>query len=193
MPLQRKLWYQAGDCNPLSYGGTWTRHIEGTRYHVVRLDNMDEACGSDNEGQARYAADLSEVDIASASLDSAIRSCDAEDMDDISPMAMCEMLHSYGAVAPLWSGSSNNAHDLIRSGKRESRMLEADTEAYEARMGATPVNRLGQTAREYASGTPGLVSAIQRGEANGDRTASIVAKMYRACDGQTLGGEVVRV
>lgn len=191
--MQRKEWYQGGDCNPLGYGGTWMRLISGTRYHVVRLDNMDDACGSDNDGHPKYAADLSEVDIASGQLESAIRSCGAEDMDDISPMAMCEMLHSYGAVAPLWKSAGNDGWALVRDGKRESKMLESDTAAYSARMDATPVNGIGQTAREYASGISGLESALRRGESAGDRNCGIVAKMYRACDGNTLGGDRVNI
>lgn len=180
--MQGKVWHYTGDMDPLGYGGKWIRHIAGPRYHVVRLDNMDEACGSDNEGSPRYHADLSEVDISDTeNVRQALESCGWDGFPDESDphrgLALAEALHSYGCTAPLWQEAGGNGWALIRQGKAESRMLESDPEALDERMN-TPVNALGSTAREFQRGD--IESAIVRGIQAGNRNAEIVAKMHGA-------------
>lgn len=170
-----KTWHGSGDINFLDYGGVWTRHVAGSRYHVVVLDNMDEACGSDNEGQPRYAVELREVDLSTAPIKAALESCGPYPPDpDLPPLAVAECVSSYGAAAPLWSDSGNNGHKLVREAKRQSRELAEDEDAYEAAM-SRPVNALGSTAREYGRGD--FDSALSRGLASGSRDAAIMAQM----------------
>lgn len=119
--LHKSRWYDIGsDVNWIDYGGRWARHIEGTRYHVIRFDNLKECTGEQGAG---YHCDLAEVDTESDQLDSALECCGLEEMAD-QPLNQVEALSGYGAAAPLWQGSSRNAHSLMREAKRESRRLQ---------------------------------------------------------------------
>lgn len=197
--MQGKVWIFDGrpEADPFRAAGNWdeernvwARHVEGSRWHVVRVDNMDEACGRDNDGHPKYAADLAEVDVSSSRLAEALESCGFDDdgCDDfgnaLPDLAKALAMHGYGAVAPLWKDAGESARDLARAGRRESRRLDAP-EAYAAAM-ARPVNGLGQSAAEYQSGEMG--PALERGAANGNPAARIMARCYVASEGRTLGG-----
>lgn len=171
-----KTWITGGDISPFDYGGTWTRHVAGRRYHVIVLDNMDEACGRDNEGQPRYVVQVREVDLDAAPVRAAAESCGPGwPVPDGTPdAALTECVSYYGAYAPLWNSSGDNGHALIRQAKRISRELSSDAGAYERAM-SRPVNALGSTAREYAAGD--LDSALSRKLAAGDTGARILAQM----------------
>ena len=177
-------WTDIGsDFNWSDHGGRWARHIEGTRYHVIRFEN----CKDWGDGATGYHCDLQEVDTSNPQLASAMQPCgmsatnngDPLDWSDeygdpVPVLAFVEALSSYGAYAPLWQEASGNSHKLLRAAKRESRLLATDTEAYETRMDR-PVNKLGSTAREYAVGD--TTSPILRGLSEGSPTAEIMAKM----------------
>lgn len=129
----KRTWIDIGsDVNWIDYGGRWARHIEGTRYHVIRFDNLEEHTG---EVGAGYHCDLHEVDIDSPQLDDARRACGYHPdwCDDYGrphgPLNKVEALSSYGAYAPLWQESGRNANRLIAAAKRESRRLQTDSEA----------------------------------------------------------------
>lgn len=172
-----KAWTDIGsDVNWSEYGGKWARHIEGTRYHVIRFENCEE-CG---DGATGYHCDLQEVDTSNPQLESAL-ACSGLDVAEMSERqepgkqwALVEALSSHGAYAPLWQEASGNSHQLLRAAKRESRTLATDSEAYEARM-SRPVNKIGSTAREYATGD--TTSAILRGISEGDPRAELMARM----------------
>lgn len=176
-----KQWHDIGsDVNWIDYGGRWARHVGGTRYHVIRFDNMIEACGRDADPSQPYHCDLHEVDVASEQLASALE-CNGLDESEMADRqepgkqwALAEALSSYGAYAPLWQDGGRNAHELIRAAKRESRRLATDSAAYEAAMDR-PVNRIGSTAREYQAGD--TESAILRGLADRNPAAEIMAQM----------------
>lgn len=185
--------FYTGDRDYLSFGGIWVRQIDPLRFHFLRLDNMNEACGQDNEGLPTYHVYLGEVDLSTVpaqEIASALRCMGIEDEETaraLSLESVAGCVFEYGLYAPLHEVSSNNAHKAIRECKAESRRLGADADAYEAAMGR-PVNRLGSTAREYARGD--MTSAVVRGCAAGDRDAALVAKMYVATEGNTLGGRL---
>jgi hypothetical protein len=175
--MSARTWQDIGsDVNWTEYGGRWARHVGGTRYHVLRFEN----CAEWGDGATGYHCDLSEVDVASPQLESALDSCGLSmaDMADIQDKgrewAKVDALAGYGAAAPLWQDSGTNAHKLIRAGKRESRALSADPQALEARLDR-PVNKIGSTAREYAAGD--INSAILRGLSEGDPRAELMAKL----------------
>lgn len=204
--MQKKVWFFDGipEHDPVKVGGwggsdslRWWRRIgDGARFHVVDLIDMDDACGRDNDGHPKYAGELAEVDTSDMErARAAARSWGFDDVDaegrplddngdPLTSIALALCMFTYGAKAPLWSDSANCARDLVREARRESRALEGDAEAYEARM-ARPVNALGSTAAEFARGD--MASALGRGLEAGDKRAGIIAQMYRACDGQTLG------
>ena len=183
-----RKWLYSGDVNVLGYGGVFMRHVGDRRYHAIRFDNMDEACGRDNEGQPKYHGSLVEVDLDQADLAGA-RSCDvAQDADDVE---LAFAVTYYGQYAPLAEEASNNGITIIANLKRESKSIEADSDLYEERM-ERPVNGLGATAREFQRGD--MFSALHRGVADGDPSALLVNKMYHAAGGNTLGsGNVLRL
>ena len=166
-------WEYQGDIDVLGYGGTFVRHVGERRYHAIRFDNMDEACGSDNEGQATYHGSLVEVDLATADIESAISSCgdEGETYEDI---WLAFMVAGYGEYAPLSDEASNNGNKIIANLKRESREIEGDSGRYEALMDR-PVNAIGSTAREFQAGD--IQSAIDRGLRRDNAAASIMQKL----------------
>lgn len=191
MPKFHGFRFFTGDADWLGYGGTWSRHIPGTRrYHFIRLDNMDEACGRDNEGRHTYHVQLLEVDMDAVSEDqinSAMECCGTDDSSGLTDEECAGLVFEYGIASPLHSESTNNAYNGISTCRKESYRLTRDAAAYEEAM-ERPVNRLGSTAREYGRGD--LNSALVRGLEAGDKEARIIGKMYIAAKGQTLGGRI---
>ncbi len=158
---------------------------------------MDEACGSDNEGSPKYSVDLSEVDLGAISAKNkayAWKSCDGNSMIGSASITAAERdlitagcCFEYGQRAPLYEVSTNNVYAGFRKCRAESYSLTRNATEYAARM-ARPVNKIGSTAREYMQGD--ITSAVVRGIEAGNPSASLMAKMYVAADGQTLGGKL---
>jgi len=148
-----KAWIDIGsDVDWQGHGGRWARHIEGTRYHVIRFEN----CEDWGDGATGYHCDLQEVTIDNPQLEQAMRStCGNELLSETPPEAhnwvKVEALSSYGAYAPLWQEASGNSWALLRAAKRESRLLATDSAEYEDRMDR-PVNAIGTSARNYGLG-----------------------------------------
>lgn len=155
-----KAWIDIGsDVDWQGHGGRWARHIEGTRYHVIRFEN----CEDWGDGATGYHCDLQEVTIDNPQLDAAYRSVDLH-ADEVAEHGMpardlmkVEALSSYGAYSPLWQEASGNSWALIRAAKRESRLLATDSAEYEDRMDRS-VNAIGTSARDYGLGNYGLKS-----------------------------------
>jgi hypothetical protein len=157
-----KAWIDIGsDCDWKGYGGKWARHIDGTRYHVIRFEN----CEDWGDGAIGYHCDLQEVTIDNPQLAQALdyigmRHDGKDDCGDVHErfdLCKVEALSSYGAYSPLWQDASGNSWALIRAAKRESRLLATDSEAYEDRMDRS-VNAIGTSARDYGLGNYGLKS-----------------------------------
>lgn len=153
-----KRWTDIGsDVNWSQYGGRWARHIEGTRYHVIRFEN----CKEWGDGATGYHCDLQEVTIDNPQLDAAY-SCVGLHAEEVaehgSPardLMKVEALSSYGAYSPLWQQASANSWALLRAAKRESRLLQGNQDEYEDRMDR-PVNAIGTSARDYGLGKLGF-------------------------------------
>lgn len=123
--MNRRSWTDIGsDVNWMQYGGRWARHVDGTRYHVIRFDNWNEY---EREPREQYLCELVEVDLASEQLDSARQCCGyAEDWrdeygDPLPDECKVGALASYGAYRMLHQASGNNARELMRAAKRASR------------------------------------------------------------------------
>lgn len=191
MSTSRGFRFFAGDGNWLDYGGVWARPVAPMRFHFIELVNMDEACGSDNDGQPTYSVTLSEVDLNSllSGITDALHSCGIELplKESISPDQVADCCRSYGLAAPLHEANTNNARRGIAECRAESYRLTRDAEAYEAAMNR-PVNRIGSTAREFGRGD--IQSAIVRGIDAGNPDATLVGKMYHNTGGNTLGGKI---
>lgn len=192
----RGFHFFTGDVNWLDYGGVWARYIDGQRWHFIELLNMDECCGRDNEGQPRYSITLSEVDLDEVPPEEIRRALECcgllehvqEHQDGVGcGELVADAVRSYGIAAPLHEESTNNAYAGIAACRKKSYRLTRDAEAYEDAM-SRPVNRLGSTAREFGRGD--INAALLRGLEKGDQDARIIAKMYVAANGQTLGGKM---
>lgn len=178
-------WFFRGDVDPAGYGAKWLREVsvpeENRRglWQVIELTNMDEACGSDNEGQARYVVELSEVCLYEIDPRDGAQCCGYDLNDPAMPVVrVVEAAHSYGARAPMAEFNGNNAWALLREAKAEANRQDArnGTNIYRGMMLQRPVNKLGSTAAEFARGD--FASAMLRGIEAGDQRARIVAKMH---------------
>ncbi len=170
-------WTYNGDVNMLDYGGTNSRCIGSRQFQFVELINMDDSCGRDNEDQPKYAVELRLVDldaIPQDTLQSALRCCGQEHLDQPSDEILADCCNQYGCHAPLGSWSSNNARKLLRDAYKLANEL-CDAAALDARLNRT-VNRIGSTAREFMAGD--IASTLQRGVESGSPGARIMAKMY---------------
>lgn len=191
--------FLTGDVNWVDYGGKFWRKVGAGRYHIIELVNWVDACGEHEAAEvgSTYNVCLSEVDVLAASDEqktSAARSWGwtLEDVREqqtgeawgmTSPMEnpdlmWAEILHSYGARAPLWQENGNNYQKLMRAARLESRDLD-DPKTHEAAMNR-PVNRLGSTAREFMQND--TASAMVRGVREGSEQAKLIAKMYGVPD-----------
>ena len=181
--------FLTGDVNFTDYGGKWWRSVGDRRFHVLELSNMDDLCGKDNAGQPPYLLELTEVDLDTADLEGALRSCgfvqrdgaivneydgaivaEGKDVDAV----LVEAVHGYGQKAPLHSVASRNWRRAFAEARRESYLLTKDAERYE-RVMERPVNRIGSTAREYQAGD--IDSAILRGLDEGRPEAELMARI----------------
>ena len=139
----------------------------------------------------------------------AVNSCGGDwfDEGETTPFMLAEVLHSYGTKSPVWSGDAgrlneHNFHDSPGEGHRPFRDLRAvarreaeallDADYRDNLLDTKIVNKLGQTAREYAGGTEGLWDSLRRIAANPEATPeqALMLKMYGKA-GQTLGGDIV--
>jgi hypothetical protein len=156
---------------------TYQRKVAPGRYHFIDVIDMDDACGSDNEGQPKYVAELSEVDLAALppeTINAALKSCGLDAPDATGEAGIAEAVFQYGAKAPLHSVSTGSRDRGFRECRKESYTLTRDAGAYEAAMNRT-VNRIGSTAREYMQGNTN--AAIARGLLAGKPEARLMVKM----------------
>lgn len=167
--------FLTGDVNYTTYGGKWYRKIDSNDsivYHVIELINMIEATGE--EDQDTYNVSLQEIDLSTCDIASALKCCSYENESNLSELIIVESISSYGSWAPMGSWEGNNYKILLQKARAESHSL--DNYDYHEKQLERPVNQLGSTAREYASGD--FTSAMIRGIANGDKSACIVGKIH---------------
>jgi hypothetical protein len=194
--------------------GTYLYAREATPGVFIFIEIMDLPGMMGRGAPARWSASVDVVSLYETSPDtvaSAIRSCGWEGLYDIeggpTPLMLAEVLHSYGAKSPMWSADAGRVNernrydspderhrpfrDIRAEARREAEaLLDADyrDEVLDTRV----VNAIGQTAREFADGTPGLWSALRRiaADPNASPSQKLVLKMYGNA-GQTLGGDAV--
>lgn len=183
--MKSTQWHTFGDINPNEYGGGFWRLVSDRAFQFIELTNMDEACGSDNEGQPRYVVELSMVDlkaIPQSELDAAVRSCGTEtEASKASDPDMAYTVWQYGLRAPLGSWSGNNAHKLLRAAKSRAHELRNDAAELAEQM-AAPVNAIGSTAAEFMRGD--INAAMARGIQEGRTDARIMGKMHGLTDAE---------
>jgi hypothetical protein len=193
----------------------YARKVAPMTWVFLRIDDMVDACGRD--ANYWFHCDVATVDldaaVTSGALADALRSCDAEswlsDLPlDAQNLAMAQCCFDYGASSPLWQDGSPEIDkdadddwrwnapeesdpefaDLLDAGRdwAEANLLDADNR--ERLLDTTIVNKIGQTAREFAGGTAGLWDALRRiaADPNASTEQKLVLRMYQGA-GQTLG------
>ena len=155
-----KTWTDIGsDVDWEQYGGKWAKAdpAHPGRYYVIEFVNMEEACGSDNEGHDKYLCEIKQVDlneIPDDELKSAFDCCgyDLDDPDYQSDMCKVEACASYGISAPMECfGSNTYASRLRAKARRYADELMADEALVQSQLDQT-VNGIGSTARDFGQG-----------------------------------------
>jgi hypothetical protein len=204
-----RLWTVLADGGSGTY--LYAREAAPGVYVFIEIMDLPDMMG--RGATVRWSASVGVVDLNATSPDtlaSAIQSCGAwvhEIEGGPTPLMLAEVLHSYGAKSPMWSGEAGRVNernvydspderhrpfrDIRAEARREAEaLLDADhrDEVLDTRI----VNKLGQTAREYANGMEGLWSALRRIAADPEATPeqALMLKMYGKA-GQTLGGDAV--
>ncbi len=158
--------FLSGDVNFQDYGARWYWQAAPGVYHVIKLDNQEECCGSD--ATETYWCDLRVVDLNAigAAIGDALESCgamsyalEAEQEGDIATrdLIIAEACDSYGAYAPITSLAGNNWRKMWRECAQESRSIAGDPDALDR----GSVNGIGQTPREYMIGDMSSARAVR--------------------------------
>jgi len=128
-------------------------------------------------------------------------------LQELGHSAVAEMCLCVGSAAPVWNSSGGKLkHDkygnieidnystcpsfrkLRKEARQEAESLLEDEDARNNLLDTKVVNRIGQTAREYANGAEGLWTGLRRIKDDPEATEEqkLVLKMYADCE-QTLG------
>ena len=150
------------------------------RYHFIRITDMDDACGKDNEGRPKYVAELLEVDLdllTDGAIKNAVYSSGIKDGSGTDP-ELAQMCAEHGLSARLWDVATNNSKWGYREcSKKSYELKDCDSQVFhEYIMGIA--NGIGSTKLEYMQGD--INSAIVRGVQDGNQNANIMAKMQGA-------------
>jgi len=207
-----KIWLELYDGG----SGQWLYACrDGLAYIFIDIDDMVDSCGSD--ASFRWAARVCVVDLYRTPLKMLQAALQAYALhrplsmrEESDRLVMAEALFSEGSHAPLWSGEAgritspdeyyepgNENGRSFRGLRKEAReyveahLLEA--EARDQLIDTKVVNKIGQTAREYAAGTEGLFTALDRIRKAGPNITPeqrLVLQMYGKAD-HTLGGDAI--
>lgn len=198
--------------------GRWiyAREVAELVWVFLRIDSMVDACGGD--ATYYFHCDVGVVDLKQGAecgtLTSALEYCDAYSwIDDVperaKPLAMAQCLFDHGSWSPLWQDGSPEIDkdddgdwkfdipdeddpqftDLLKAGREwaEENLLEEARR--EHLLDTKIVNKLGQTAREFAGGiesTWDILRKIRDAPLLATKEQRLVLKMYQNA-GQTLG------
>ena len=189
--------------------GTWLWVREsGEKFIFVEIIDMVDACGRDATMELCASVDIvAPSDLSPTTIQSAIQSCGWMGADVDNPLHLAEILHSYGAKAPMWSedgGKSAEESDGL-SVDEDSEEFEAllfaaleEAETYlddaftEQALDSRVVNNLGQTARQFMDGHEGLYETLIDIKRKGDKATpdqQLALKMYQNA-GATLAGPI---
>lgn len=187
--------------------GTWLWVCRaGTSYVFIEIMDLVDAMG--HEATSQWCGQVSIVDVAGASsqtLIDAARCCSGDDRSEwpgfdseADRLHWACMLRDYGAKAPMWTGEAGKPREYASETSKDFRALRAearreaeallDDAHREAMLDSRVVNAIGQTAREYASGTEGLWTALRRIKENPEATPAqrLFVSIHGKC-GDTLG------
>jgi hypothetical protein len=179
----------------------WLRRIGGLRYLFIRIESAVDICGRDAE--TWFWGDLRLVDLEDIPLETqadAVRGCGPDELSP-DPEFVAWACLQHGAASPLFSDDSGSRPEgsepwnvpsedwpgFIRLRARVRREAERFLAGDESALDRI-VNKLGQTAREFARGTAGLWDRLRAIQVDSDATPEqkLILRMYQNA-GQTLG------
>jgi hypothetical protein len=190
-----KFW--SGDVNYVDYGGTWCWRAGPLEFHFIELMNWEDQVGTREAEEVGYTYNVTLKivhldELSDQQVVSAIRGMGCEEVlqeletkkDTVGKLRLIAgCAAAYGTFCRGFDENGNNYRELIAEAKRASLSWAGDDSILDR-----PVNRIGQTGRELMKGD--LASALHRGMTAGDMEASIMAQMYRASGGATIGGYI---
>lgn len=190
-----KFW--SGDVNYVDYGGTWCWRAGPLEFHFIELMNWEDQVGTREAEEVGYTYNVTLKivhldELSDRQVMSAIRCMGCEEVlqeletkkDIVGKLRLIAgCAAEYGTFCRGFDENGNNYRELIAEAKRASLSWAGDASILNR-----PVNRIGQTGRELMRGD--LASALHRGLTAGDMEARIMAQMYRASGGATLGGHI---
>lgn len=190
-----KFW--SGDVNYVDYGGTWCWRAGPLEFHFIELMNWEDRVGIREAEEVGYTYNVTLKivhldELSEWQAGSAIRSVGCEEalqelavkkdiVGTLRLLAGCAA--AYGTFCRGFDENGNNYRELIAEAKRASLSWAGDGSILDR-----PVNRIGQTGRELMRGD--LASALERGLEEGSPEAGVMAHLYRASGGATLGGYI---
>jgi hypothetical protein len=190
-----KFW--TGDTNFQDYGGTWYWRAGPLEFHFIELMNWEDQVGARDAEEVGYTYNVTLKivhldELSDQQVMSAIRVMGCEEVlqeletkkDIVGKLRLIAgCAAAYGTYCQGFDEDGNNYRKLIADAKRASLSWAGDASLLDR-----PVNRIGQTGRELMRGD--LASALHRGLTAGDPDAKIMAKLYRASGGATIGGYI---
>lgn len=204
-----KIWLELWDGN----SGQWLYVCRDVlTYIFLEVIDMVEHCG--REVTYRWSASVATVDLLTTSPEtfaSAYQSCGGDDEQfdfkkEPDRLRIAQILYEYGSKSPLWDKGSKDFkedydgyddspdenHPDFRKLRAEARRWAEenifDEESRNHFLDTKVVNKLGQTAREFAGGTESLWDTLRKIKEDPDATPEqkLVLKLYQGA-GQTLG------
>lgn len=182
---------------------------DGAKYYFLRILDLVAYMGKD--AQVYWEASVCLVDISDPGVLSSWHAAYAssgwdENYEPPSEANKAMILFEYGAKSPLWDGFGGDVpeddwdkldeddEDFKKLFEQASQFISeclSDSDKLEEKLN-TPVNALGQTAREYAHGTNGLFKRLTeiKDDPNATEQQKLVLRVYGRCD-HTLGGDVI--
>lgn len=181
---------------------------DGLAYIFLEVLDYPAVCGRD--APALFDASVCVVDLLTTPLKTIVAARDScgcdDDLDlkkELGRLQVAEMLFSHGAKSPMWNSNAGvvkDLHDRPDESHPAFRKLRAEARRYaeenlfsdEQRnelLDNTIVNKIGQTAREYAQGADAMWSALRRIKEDGEDASpeqQLVLKMYQNAE-TTLG------
>jgi hypothetical protein len=188
----------------------YAREVAHHVWIFIRMDDMVEAMGK--EATYWFHCDVGIVDLNQAmecgTLEEALNFCDAKSwMPDLPeeshPLAMAQCLFDSGAWSPLWQDGSPEIDkddnddwqydapgdddpefvDLLEAGRKWAEENLLDEESRDHWLDTKIVNRIGQTAREFAGGTNTMWEKLRqiKDDSNATPEQKIILKMYSSC------------
>jgi hypothetical protein len=196
--------------------GRWlyVRRVGPLCWVFIGIDDMVDCCGRDTDFY--FSAQVSVVDVLNTpqeTVNSALSSCGAESwLHDLPKdqrfLAAAQCMFDYGAKAPCWEGSSPTINKeknkdwqwsvpsdssptftrLRAAARRFAEENLLDEEKRNELLDTRVVNKLGQTARQFAGGTESLWGTLRRikEDPNASEEQKLVLRLYQGA-GQTLG------